>query len=69
MADWVDNYYDPATFDTEGVSMGCRVKLPKPIQKTASDRLHFSWRVKFVEDGEVQLDELSMHVDGVEDDG
>jgi hypothetical protein len=67
MADWVDNYYDPATFDTDGVSMGCRVELPQPMQKTASDRLHFSWKVSFVEDGEVQFDELSMHMDGVDD--
>ena len=69
MADWVDNYYDPASFDTEGVSMGCRVKLPQPIQKTASDRLHFSYRVRMVDDGEVQFDGLSMHMDEAKDDG
>ena len=69
MADWVEKYYDEARFDTEGVSMGCRVKLPQPIRKTASDELHFSYRVSFVEGGEVQFDGLSMHFEEAKDDG
>jgi hypothetical protein len=68
MADWIDNYYELATFDAEGVSMGCRVKFPQAIEKTASDNVHFSVRLHY-EDDEPVFDELSMHITGQEDNG
>jgi hypothetical protein len=66
VADWVDNYYEIAQFDTEGVSMGCRVKLPQPIRKTASDCLHVSYKVNMVDGGTLGLE---MHMDENKDDG
>jgi hypothetical protein len=66
MADWVDNYYDLATFETDGVSMGCRVKFPESIEKTASDELRFSVHVRY-EDGEPIFKGLSMHFKGRDD--
>ena len=67
MADWLDEYYELATFDAEGVSMGCKVTFPKPIQKTASDKVHFSVRLHY-EDDQPVFDGLSMHITGREED-
>lgn len=66
MADWVDEYYELATFDAEGVSMGCKVTFPKSIQKTASDTVHFGVACHY-EDDKLVFDGLSMHLTGRED--